>query len=169
MSKKKKINLGKTTIEGDLVGGDKITQIIQLPPFVPPLKLEELKAEYLAYLRRAYRALDFKGIPQFEAISSELLLEEVYVPLLARPERPGGETWERRLAGRLLKDEEIPDEVVASLDKGAAHPVRVEDALGEEARVVVLGDPGSGKSTLLKYLTLRLAAEEDAPLPILLP
>ena len=169
MSKKKKINLGKTKIEGDFVGGDKITQIIQLPPFVPPPKLEDLKAEYLAYLRRAYRALDFKGIPQFEAISSELLLEEVYVPLLARPERPGGETWERRLAGRLLKDEEIPDEVVASLDKGAAHPVRVEDALGEESRVVVLGDPGSGKSTLLKYLTLRLAAEEDAPLPILLP
>lgn len=173
MSKKKKINFGKTTIEGDVVGGDKITnnitQIIQLPPFVPPRDLEELKAEYLAYLRRAYRALDFKGIPQFEAISSELLLEEVYVPLLARPERPGGETWERRLAGRLLKDDELPDEVVAGLDKGAALPVRVEDALGEESRVVVLGDPGSGKSTLLKYLTLRLAEEEDAPLPILVP
>ena len=169
MPKKKEFNLGETHIDGDLVGGDKITQIIQLPAFVPPPKLEELKAEYLAYLRRAYRALDFKGIPQFEAISSELLLEEVYVPLLARPERPGGETWERRLAGRLLNDEDLPEEAVASLEKGAAHPIRVEDALGEEARVVVLGDPGSGKSTLLKYLTLRLAAEDDAPLPILLP
>ena len=169
MPKKKEFNLGATQINGDLVGGDKITQIIQLPAFVPPPKLEELKAEYLAYLRRAYRALDFKGIPQFEAISSELLLEEVYVPLLARPERPGGETWERRLAGRLLNDEDLPEEALASLEKGAAQPIRVEDALGEETRVVVLGDPGSGKSTLLKYLTLRLAAEDDAPLPILLP
>ncbi len=169
MSKKKEINLGATQINGDLFSGDKITQIIQLPPFLPPPNLEELKAKYLAYLRRAYRALDFKGIPQFEAISSELLLEEVYVPLLARPERPGGETWERRLAGRLLKDENLPNEAVASLEKGASHPVRVEDALGEESRVVVLGDPGSGKSTLLKYLTLRLAVEESAPLPILLP
>ncbi len=169
MPKKKTTNFGKTKIEGDFIGGDKITQIIQLPAFVPPPDLEELKTEYLAYLRRAYRALDFKGIPQFEAISSELLLEEVYVPLLARPERPGGETWERRLAGRVLRDEYLPDEAIASLEKGAVHTVRVEDALGEEALVVVLGDPGSGKSTLLKYLTLRLSAEEDAPLPILLP
>ncbi len=169
MSPKKDIRLGKTTIEGDLVGGDKITQIIQLPPFSPPPKLEELKAEYLAYLRRAYRALDFKGIPQFEAISSELLLEEVYVPVLARPERPGGDTWERRLAGRLLKEGQLPETAIASLEASASLPLRVEDALGKETRVVVLGDPGSGKSTLLKYLTLRLADEEDAPLPILLP
>ena len=39
----------------------------------------------------------------------------------------------------------------------------------DQARVVVIGDPGSGKSTLLKHLALRLAAEDNAPLPILVP
>jgi formylglycine-generating enzyme required for sulfatase activity len=48
-------------------------------------------------------------------------------------------------------------------------PVQIEEALREKTRVVVLGDPGSGKSTMLKYLALRLAKGDDAPLPILLP
>jgi predicted NACHT family NTPase len=41
--------------------------------------------------------------------------------------------------------------------------------MAEQSRVVVIGDPGSGKSTLLKHLALRLAHEDKAPLPILMP
>jgi formylglycine-generating enzyme required for sulfatase activity/energy-coupling factor transporter ATP-binding protein EcfA2 len=48
-------------------------------------------------------------------------------------------------------------------------PVRVEEALRDQTRLVIIGDPGSGKSTLLKHLALRLAAEDNAPLPILIP
>jgi len=156
----------------DLIQGNQnnytITQIIQLPAFIPPPDLDALRHNYLDHLRRLYRALDFKGIPQLDSLSRELLLEDVYVPLVARPELPGGETWERRLAGRVMDQKHLPEEALAMLEKRASRPVRVEEALGEKPRVVVLGDPGSGKSTLLKYLALRLAAEAGA-LPILMP
>ncbi len=165
------INANEVKIDGDVVGRDQIiynvTQVIQMPPFTPPPNLEDLRRAYLDHLQRAYRALDFKGIPQLETLSRELLLEEVYVPLVARPELPKGETWERRLAGRKMD----PDLVGAEL--ASAHfdvaPVRVEEALRDQTRLVIIGDPGSGKSTLLKHLALRLAAEDNAPLPILVP
>ena len=182
-------NVNNSSIGGDVVGRDKITynvtQVIQMPPFTPPPNLEQLRRDYLAHLQRAYRALDFKGIPQLETLSSELLLEEVYVPLVARPELPKGETWERRLAGR--KFDPLQARVPAGDDAHHARlldeddlrllrtileldsSIRVEEALRDQACLVIIGDPGSGKSTLLKHLALRLAAEDNAPLPILVP
>jgi predicted NACHT family NTPase len=65
--------------------------------------------------------------------------------------------------------DELPDEALTMMSHVEAAPVRVEQALRDQACVVVIGDPGSGKSTLLKHLALRLAAEDNAPLPILVP
>ena len=131
---------------------------------------EHLRQAYLEHLQRNYHALDFKGIPQLDTLAHELSLEEVYVPLLARPELPEGETWERRmLAGRQLERGILPEEALAALEKQAPASVRIEDAIEKHNRVVVLGDPGSGKSTLLKHLTLRLASERSGRLPILVP
>src|SRR5512139_53090 len=105
------VDMNNSSVGGDVVGRDKITynvtQVIQMLPFTPPPDLEQLRRDYLDHLQRAYRALDFKGIPQLETLSRELLLEEVYVPLVARPELPRGETWERRLAGRKLDNDEL--------------------------------------------------------------
>jgi formylglycine-generating enzyme required for sulfatase activity len=144
---------------------------INLGSFVAPPDLEKLRTDYLSHLRRAYHALDFRGIQQLESFSRELPLENIYVPLLARPESLEGDIWERsqRLAGRMVKSDKIPEESLAPLEKRENRPIHVEEALRGQSRLVVLGDPGSGKSTLLKYLTLRLAAEADAPLPILVP
>ncbi len=160
----------------DVIMGDQINvaYVLKMPGFEPPADLKHLRASYRDHLRRSHRALDFKGIPQLETLSRELLLEDVYVPLLARAELPAGETWERRLAGRLWRDDALPSPVDQlptgeGSGLGAAAPVRVEEAMAEQSRVVVLGDPGSGKSTLLKHLALRLAEEANAPLPILLP
>ncbi|MBK8783453.1 MAG: NACHT domain-containing protein [Anaerolineales bacterium] len=90
--------------------------------------------------------------------------------MLARPEIPDGETWERRVAGRGFDKNAIPEEAMQEMGRGmSAAPMQIEEALREKTRVVVLGDPGSGKSTMLKYLALRLAKDKDAPLPILLP
>ena len=62
--------------------------------------------------------------------------------------------------------------------------VKVEDAMADYPRLVVLGDPGSGKTTLLRYLSLlyardlaegsmllreKLGLDESGWLPILLP
>ena len=162
---------GNATVGQNVIGRDQvnITVTLQMGAFAPPPDLRQLRADYLDHLRRTYRALDFKGIPQLDTFSRELLLEEVYVPLVARPELPAGETWERRLAGRALGVDTLPEGTLAAMDKGSAAPVRVEEAMAEKAHVVVLGDPGSGKSTLLKHLALRLATEADAPLPILVP
>jgi formylglycine-generating enzyme required for sulfatase activity/energy-coupling factor transporter ATP-binding protein EcfA2 len=146
-----------------------VTQIIQVAAFVPQADLGQSKAAYLSFLKGAYRALDFRGIRQLDSFAREMLLEEVYVPLVARPEAPEGDTWERRLAGRRVGLDAFPEESLAWIPKGDALPLKVEEALGKQPRVVVLGDPGSGKSTLLKYLALRLADEPGAPLPVLVP
>ncbi|HQF63128.1 MAG TPA: SUMF1/EgtB/PvdO family nonheme iron enzyme [Anaerolineaceae bacterium] len=169
-------NQDGTAISGNVntdtfVGRDQIniTYQLKIPPFQSPPDLAALRQAYLQHLQNCYRALDFKGIPQLDNFSHELLLEEVYVPLLAQPEAPSGETLERRLAGRgaaaSLEDE--LGELRALPSEAPALPV--EEAVGKFPRVVVLGDPGSGKSTLLKYLALSLAQNPEAPLPILAP
>ena len=165
-----------TSIQGGVsattfIGRDQINIAYQvkLPAFQSPPDLDALRQAYLRHLQYCYRALDFKGVPQLDNFPHELLLEEVYVPLLAQPEAPAGETLERRLAGRparkFLKGE--LGDLQALPAEAPSQPV--EEAVGKFARVVVLGDPGSGKSTLLKFLALRLAKEENAPLPILVP
>ena len=149
-------------------------------PSAPPPNLGTLHRAYLDHLRRAYRHLDFKGIPQVERVATLLSLEGVYVGLLARPELPEGETW-ARVAGRALVHEKLEGEE-ASLTEleqraGTAEPIPVEDLLSEHQGLVILGDPGAGKSTLLKMMALACAegrAEErlglpDNPLPVLLP
>jgi formylglycine-generating enzyme required for sulfatase activity len=155
----------------DVVMGDQYQIFIDhVGAFTPPLDLIQLRKDYLAHIERSYRALDFKGIPQLRNLTSELSLEEVYVPLLARPDQPEGETWERRVAGRKYGEELISEDALQAMGHGASSaPVQIEEALREKTRVVVLGDPGSGKSTMLKYLALRLAKDTAAPLPILLP
>jgi energy-coupling factor transporter ATP-binding protein EcfA2 len=162
------IKVGRDFIAGDQIN---ITRVMKAVPFQPPASLEDLRNSYLAHLQASFRALDFKGIPQLDTFSRELLLEDVYIPLLARPERPdAGETWQRpRLAGRLLDQNDLSGEMLAGMKAEPVLPVKVEEALAKHKRVVVLGDPGSGKSTLLKYLSLRLAAEPNAPLPIPVP
>jgi len=129
-------------------------------------EFDRLRANYLSHLQRTWRALDFKGIPQLDTFSRELLLEDVYVPLVARPEMPAGETWDRRAAGRAISRDVLPEQVLDDVD---ASPVSIERALADKPRVVVIGDPGSGKTTLLKHLALTLAGRPDSPLPILIP
>jgi formylglycine-generating enzyme required for sulfatase activity len=174
---KKSLDLHDINAQRDVVMGDQtnITYVIQVPGFQPPADLNALSDAYLAHLRRTHHAVDFRGILQLQSFSRELLLEDVYVPLLARPEQPAGETWvrrvdNRRLAGRTLEETELSEEWnTLSEEEEIVPPVHIEEALGQHGRVIVIGDPGSGKSTLLKYLALRLASESKAPLPILVP
>ncbi len=160
----------------EFVGRDKIQIVVnfQAAPFDLSAEpdLDQLRADYLTYLRDAYRYLDMRGVPQVERVTFQLPLDDVYVPLLARPEMPEADTW-LRVAGRRWRGEELPEEVlleeVPFVRTRDVQPVPVEEALERHPALVVLGDPGAGKSTLLKMLALNLARELQGPLPILLP
>jgi hypothetical protein len=89
------------TANRDFIAGDQYNLFVsQIGAFTLPPDLAQLRRDYLAHIERSYRALYFKSIPQLRNLASELALEEVYVPLMARPDLPEGETWERRVAGR---------------------------------------------------------------------
>jgi formylglycine-generating enzyme required for sulfatase activity len=162
-----RVESGENVVTG--AAYENIAPLLKMKGFAPSPELKPLRQKYFDYLYEHYHALDSKGIPQLETITKELPLEDIYVPLLARPEMPAGETWPRYLAGRALGMETLPADLPGLEGKAPAAPQRVEELLGKSARVVVIGDPGSGKTTLLKILALRLRLENDAPLPILLP
>ena len=96
MSKQDDKHIHGDEVHGDKVGGDKVGRdklvIVQTPPEASP-DLDALRETYLAHLRRTYRHLDFKGIPQVDRVATLLPLDEVYVGLQAQPELPPGETW----------------------------------------------------------------------------
>ena len=131
-----------------------------------PEQLDLTRQRYLDHILRTYHALDLRGIPQLGSFAQEMNLLDIYVPLLACPEMPVGETWERRLAGRLLDSDQFAEN---SIEKRPTFPVHMKDVLNEHQQIVILGDPGSGKSTLLKYLALVTAEQLDGILPILAP
>lgn len=147
-------------------------------PLAEPLDLDTLREVYLAHLRRTYRHLDFKGIPQLERLATFLPLDRMYVGLQVLPDLPPGETWVR-VAGRVLDEATLAEMEAKSLERrmGTAEPMLVEHLLKEHPGLVVLGDPGAGKSTLLKVLALACAEGrtqerlglEGEWLPILLP
>ena len=146
--------------------------------------LEKLRRRYLEYLVNEHEWLDFRGILQLRTIV-RLKLEDVYVPLWATTE-PRREVLPlselARLRMELLREGIPAEEAMLRAEAWrleAAFPerkVELREALSENERVVVLGDPGSGKTMLLKCLTLCLAKGkgdrvglEDGMLPVLLP
>lgn len=89
MTGQKKNNIDDINASRDVIMGDQYNLFVQhIGAFTPPPNLIQLRRDYLAHIQRSYRALDFKGIPQLRNLTSELSLEEVYVPLLARPDQP---------------------------------------------------------------------------------
>ncbi len=135
-------------------------------------ELREATNRYLQYLVDRYQYLDLKGMGISERVPLRLPLLEMYVPLQARLEVPGGETWpeELRVAGRRLRGREDEEEI-----QRLGEPRPVLDLLRENDALIILGDPGSGKTTFLKCLALKLARGEadqlglGPPLPVLLP
>lgn len=143
----------------------------QVVPFRPTPDLAKLRTAYIDYLLSTHRYLDFKGVPQVEKVAALLPLEEVFVPLHARPAAPEADTWRRlRLAGREMAEVEEALHLEGMLAPAeSAAPLPIDEALNKEPTLAILGDPGAGKSTLLKHLALHLARDESGPLPILLP
>ena len=134
------------------------------PKQISEKDLRQATETYLAHLIQTYRYLDFKGMGVSHWIPLQLPLTEMYVPLKARIQMPGGETWSRnlRVAGRNMFEDEVEDE-----SRRLSEPTSILKLLQDHDGLILLGDPGSGKTTFLKYLALKLSQAQGNELGLL--
>ncbi len=124
---------------------------------------------YARRMRKKYRTLDLSALtpPARDDVGqAPLLLRDVFVPQSARPKPP---PWDlpKDLVEKLVKRGDVAleylpegltkEDLARARGEWVAEPAGpVLDAIGEEPRLVLLGDPGSGKSTLARYVLLTL-------------
>jgi len=143
-----------------------------------PQRAAELRAKYSEWLIRNYGNIDFAGfLPGVVPYGKPLFLplEEIFVSLKVR------ETFERTIPkAELEAEKELPPQEAQPAGRPQDFDVDFEELYGrerkrEEARIldvgealannpkaVILGDPGAGKSTLLKYIALAYARRSEA-------
>jgi formylglycine-generating enzyme required for sulfatase activity len=201
------ITAERIDIGGDAVGRDKVTstsetitahggsvvmmggtvETIQIgAPTAPALPADEALARYLRHIIDTNSHLQLQGIRSSSGLVS-IELEEIYITLTATERRTttDEEQWLNKLSslapGEALRSESVMGDSLG--DTVQTIEVRVQEALREHMRLVVLGDPGCGKTTLLKYLALTFARTfsgeghfvkqrldlDEQRLPILLP
>jgi HEAT repeat protein len=122
--------------------------------------LVHMRADYLASLRQRFEYLDLGGIaPRVLSRTVMLRMEDVFVPLQARPELETRAVEADWVADMLEGAEEagVATRLLARRERiGETKPVEIPELL-RRPRVVVLGDPGSGKSTLLRHIAYAVA------------
>ncbi len=180
------------SIGGDAITGEQVIIVKGDATFVSdteaPVKITTVEREsalgrYLQYIISRNRYLQLQGIRSGGRLV-HIELDRIYVTLRATREHIIGveEEWlatEARLApGEAQRQHEKLSH------KSEPAIVSVNEALQEQRRLVVLGDPGSGKTTLLRYLALlyaqdlaensshvsqKLGLSESGYLPILFP
>lgn len=131
--------------------------------------LDQVRADYLAYLHDSFHYQDFKGLMQVQQISRRTDLKDVYVP--PKIKQFHLDTLEDGF-GPVADRESDVTRISSSKSTASSQStisVSVEEALKTYPAMVILGDPGSGKSTILKMLALTLSEQSDGPLPIILP
>ncbi|GEM_PF-2804367 len=105
--------------------------------------LEQMRADYLASLRQRFEYLDLGGIaPRVQNRTVKLRMEDVFVPVQARPELESRAEWPKWMA-EMPEDaegEEMALRMMARREQAAeAKPVDIPELL-RRPRVVVLGD-----------------------------
>jgi hypothetical protein len=181
---------GGAAITGNVGGNVTVVNVVGEKPRIvigdQPIPMTAVQREsalgrYLSHIISRNRYLQLQGIRSGGKLVN-IELEHIYIRLKATCTHTleAEEAWlseERWQApGESQKRPEAPRTETAT--------VKVEEALAEHTRLVVLGDPGSGKTTLLCYLALcfardradgltvvhdRLGLAESGYLPILLP
>ncbi len=143
---------------GNVVGGTNTIDVrgevitINMPGYTEPANVEKLRSEYLEYILFAYGKLELNGIPLSGGLIPRVSLESVYVQPYARRELPSRESSSKAYPwGENFKNDLL-----------------IEDAIKQENRIIILGNPGSGKTTLLKWLAIQLASNPNGPLPIII-
>ncbi|MEM7535993.1 MAG: HEAT repeat domain-containing protein, partial [Chloroflexota bacterium] len=144
-----------------------------------PSPTEATRTHYLNWVIDQHRYLDPRGTMQ-TVRQVQVLLQEVYVSLMAEPEQTldvrDRRLFEHELEAMLaedgLREEEIEDRRenlwaryemqehmrhrVEEVRK-STQPMELSELVREQAQLVILGDPGAGKTTLLRYLALNHA------------
>jgi len=122
---------------------------------MPAVERESALGRYLDHVITRNRYLQLQGIRSGGRLV-HIELDQIYVTLRSTRQRvvEAEEDWlahEGRLAPGELgrRDEAVPETVTVS----------VNEALREDSRLVILGDPGSGKTTLLRHLALLYARD----------
>lgn len=159
----------------------------ELPITMTAVDRESALGRYLHHVISRNRYLQLQGIRSGGKLV-QIELDHIYIRLRATQQRLV-ETEARWLAEEAML---APGEAYRRHAGGLGGPrfttetvtVKVEEAMRDHIRLVVLGDPGSGKTTLLRYLALlyardlaegstvvqgKLVADEPARLPIVLP
>jgi tetratricopeptide (TPR) repeat protein/energy-coupling factor transporter ATP-binding protein EcfA2 len=136
----------------------------------------DTRERYLEQLIDRHQNLEFAGIPELKDRQG-LRIEDVFINLRAEIEV---ETERGGIVARIAPGEGFAEQLSEAADRLTGYPrekmkrrLSVNEALRENTRLVVLGDPGAGKTTLLKYVALafaerrsdRLGLDEDR-LPI---
>jgi formylglycine-generating enzyme required for sulfatase activity/energy-coupling factor transporter ATP-binding protein EcfA2 len=165
-----------------IVAGDGANSVIgEQPVRMTGVQRGSALGRYLSHIIGRNRYLQLQGIRSGGRLVN-IELEHIYITLKATHIRTleAEEAWlaeERQVApGEWQKHQHEPRTETVT--------IKVDEALAEHQRLVVLGDPGSGKTTLLRYLALcyardraehltlvrdRLGLPESGYLPILLP
>ena len=99
--------------------------------------------EYDKYIKNYFQFLDIKGFsPKINNSQIAINLEDIYIPLALNKENNFNTT---KLLDNPLEDS-----------------YRIQEALKQFNKLVILGDPGSGKSTLLKYLAYQISSKRGS-------
>jgi formylglycine-generating enzyme required for sulfatase activity/energy-coupling factor transporter ATP-binding protein EcfA2 len=142
-------------------------------------------AHYLRHVISRNRYLRLQGIRSGGKLV-HIELEEIYVTLRATRQRTveAEKTWLDKEASMAPGETPLRRGAQGRRTHTETVTVSVEEALKDDRRLVILGDPGSGKTTLLRYLALlyardlaegktlvheHLGLNESGYLPILLP
>lgn len=152
-----------------IIGGDKIeggvvvvakdgAQIVigEQPIRLTAVQKESALGRYLEHVISRTRYLQLQGIRSGGKLVN-IELESIFITLRATRTRAVTEeqAWLDEQA-RFLPGER------GRMERGTHTEtvvVKVQDALADHKRMVILGDPGSGKTTLLRYLALRYARD----------
>ncbi|MEW6085860.1 MAG: NACHT domain-containing protein [Chloroflexota bacterium] len=142
---------------GNVVGGTNTIDVrgevitINMPGYTEPADVEKLRSEYLEYVMFAYGKLELNGIPVSGGLLPRVSLESIYVQPYVRREFPSRASVTKAYPwGENFKND-----------------LSFEEAIKQENRIIILGNPGSGKTTILKWLAIQLASKPIGPLPII--
>ena len=151
-------NGGSVAISGSTVNAD-----IQIgSPAASALDDAAALQKYLTNIIEYSRHLQLQGIRSSSGLVS-IELEDIYITLTITNRRTiiDEEQWIDEISHIAPGEEQRLGQVPIEQLRQAAQQakVKVQEALRDNTRLVVLGDPGCGKTTLLKYLALTFARD----------